>query len=160
MQQTTQPDYRFPARSILLSIGLIVLSAIVFNRVPQRVGVYDISARGFHFTPLLAPGFRLYLPWLNLLWAVALLLECARLFRRRWTPGIRQMDLALRMCGAVLSFGMALDAARIFVPAAADDLQTLLALLGIALLSEPVLLAIFDGGEIVPAGDQPVQAPR
>ena len=160
MERTEENETRFRSRWILFSIGVIVASAMVFNRTPHRIGIYDLSVRGFRFTPLLTPGFRLYLPWLNLLWGFALLLEFARLFRRRWTPAIRSMDLGLRSCGAVLSFSMALDAARIIVPAAAEDLQTLLALLGIALLVEPATHAIFDGGRILPVRDHSVETAR
>ncbi len=160
MAPSEDQETRIRPRWAFLSIGAIVATALVFNRMPQSVGIYNLAARGLRFTPLLTPEFQMYLPWLNLLWLMALMLEFARLIRRRWTPGIQTADLGLRLCGAALGFTMALDAARIVVPAAAGDAQTLLVLLGIALLVEPLKHVILDGGRIVQVPDHPVERAR
>ena len=79
--------------------GLLLL----VNFFPQWVGVWiGIGGRTFEwrFLPILAPGYTAYLPWLNLWWIAALLLQLALIGRGRWGLALRWLDLAVHVLGA------------------------------------------------------------
>ena len=54
------------------------------------------------FVPLLAPDFHTNMPWLNLWWGLALVLELAHLGLRRWQPLTRWADLGLDMLAGLI----------------------------------------------------------
>jgi len=52
--------------------GALVGAIILFNFFPQQVGILVSADDPSSFVPLLAPEFRVHLPWLNLWWGLAL----------------------------------------------------------------------------------------
>ena len=68
----------FTARTNV-NLCLIAASAMLFNVYPERVGLLKSVTVPSSFTPLLAPEFHTYLPWLNLWWGLTFSLNLAHL---------------------------------------------------------------------------------
>jgi hypothetical protein len=118
------------------TIGLcfVVGLATLFNFYLQHVGFWRSAADPQSFTPLLAPSFARFLPWLNTYWLWAFGLCVAHLALRRWTPVTRLLDLALDLFGAAICFAMFRDAPFLQVPVATTAARWALAVVGVACL--------------------------
>jgi hypothetical protein len=84
---------------LILDLGILVASIVLFNVFPDRVGVLVSATDSSTFIPLLAPEFQTHMPWLNLWWGLALLLTVVKLVYGRWTAILLWADLALRVLG-------------------------------------------------------------
>ncbi|MBI5879992.1 MAG: hypothetical protein HZB53_20275 [Chloroflexi bacterium] len=73
---------------------IITLGALVaFNAFPDRIGIYAITSDQLRFEPLVAPGFWAFMPWLNMIWGMALVIGVANLWLGRWTVPVRALDM-------------------------------------------------------------------
>jgi hypothetical protein len=106
---------RIPASSTIVKLCLIVVASMLFNYHPDKVGLIR-SVTDPSFTPLLAPEFKAYLPWLNLWWGLTFSLNLAHLTIRRWTAATRSADIALHVLSAVLFGWLVLGEPFIVVP--------------------------------------------
>lgn len=90
-----------------LEAALLAGLLLLVNFFPQRVGVWiDVGGDTleWRFLPILAPGYTAYLPWLNLWWSAALLLDLALIGRGRWSLALRWLDLAVRVLGVTVLY--------------------------------------------------------
>ncbi len=78
---------------ICILIGVIVL----FNLVPEKVGIYSSAVEPYVFVPLLTPEWLSYIPWLNVWWGLALTLALLKLVYGRWTEALRWADLGVHL---------------------------------------------------------------
>lgn len=102
MRDNLQHD-RIRVGWVIVRLCVLVAAVILFNFFPERVGVLVSATDPHSFVPVLAPDFCTNMPWLNLWWGLALLLEMAHLYLRRWLPLTRWADLALGLvAGRVL----------------------------------------------------------
>ena len=95
------PD-RISVAGTVVEIFLILAVAILLNFFPQSVGYVMSADDPGTFTPVLAPSFAAFMPWLNTLWFWSLCLCLAHLTLRRWTAVTRGIDLVLDLCGAAI----------------------------------------------------------
>ncbi len=95
----------------IFSLGALL---VLINAFPHWVGalVTPEPGGGWFFLPLLAPGMRSHLPWLNAWWGAALVLRLVLLQQRRWQDLTRTADLAIDVLGIVVLFRM-IDGAEI-----------------------------------------------
>jgi len=94
-KDTNQICRTWPIVEILVFGALLVL----FNLFPAKVGILVSATDLSSFVPLLAPGFQIHMPWLNMWWSMALLLAVAKLVHGRWTMEMRWADLGLSVLG-------------------------------------------------------------
>ena len=127
------PDHLSIAGRIV-EIYLIIGLAVLFNVYPQRVGFIVSANDPASFTPMLAPGFEAFLPWLNTYWFWAFNLCLASLVLRRWTSLTRLFDLLLDLFGAAIVGLMIADTPFLELPVAAIAGKTGLVVVCFALL--------------------------
>lgn len=116
-----------------IGICMIVASVELFNVFPPKVGYYGSVVDSDSFVPLLGPGFAVFLPVLNLWWALAFGLEVINLILGRWTIPTRWARLRLDAFLAAILFSMASAEPFIHVPVATFFAEAALMLTGIAL---------------------------
>jgi hypothetical protein len=98
------------ASRIGLGLEAVFLAGLLLlvNFFPQWVGVPWIAIGGdtveWRLLPILAPGYTAYLPWLNLWWSAALLLQLALIGRGRWGLALRWLDLAVHVLGVAVLY--------------------------------------------------------
>jgi hypothetical protein len=96
---------------VIVRICILVMLIVLFNFFPGRIGVL-VSAVDWHsFVPLLAPEFGYNMPWLNVWWGLALVLEVTHLCLRRWQPLTRWADLALSVLAGLILLQVLLQGA-------------------------------------------------
>lgn len=105
--------------SSIINTAIIAAVAVVFNFLPERVGVYRTVTDLSTFTPLLAPEFSNHLLGLNVWWGLAFSFHIALLATKRWTPALRWTQMALGFVGAFVLARLAVDAP--FVPPAGAE---------------------------------------
>ena len=127
------PDHLSVAGRVV-EIYLIIWLALLFNVYPQRVGFVVSANDPASFTPMLAPGFDAFLPWLNTYWFWAFNLCLASLVLRRWTSLTRLFDLLLDLFGATIVGLMIADTPFLELPVATFAGKTVLVVVCLALL--------------------------
>jgi hypothetical protein len=125
---------RISLAGIIVRLFFIVAAAVLFNFFPQKVGYIRTATDPSSFTPLLGPGVRSFLPWLNLWWGLAFGLEIAHLILRRWITTTRWIGLALDVFGAVVLGAAAADTPFVEIPFVTPIARLALGLASIALL--------------------------
>jgi hypothetical protein len=83
--------------------------AVLFNFFSSKVGIVVSATDPSSFVPLLAPEFRVHLPWLNLWWISAFGMCVAHLVLRRWTPVTRWADWGLYLLAVIVLGRLVLD---------------------------------------------------
>jgi hypothetical protein len=76
---------------------------ILFNFFPTYAGIFYYGDGQWRIVPLLRPEFGMYLPLLNVWWALSFALNLAVLRHGRWRPVTRWAELALGLYGAVIA---------------------------------------------------------
>ena len=127
------PDHLSIAGGIV-EIYLIIGLTVLFNFYPQRVGFVVSANDPASFTPMLAPGFDAFLPWLNTYWFWAFNLCLANLVLRRWTSLTRLFDLLLDLFGAAIVGLMIANTPFLELPVATFAGKTVLVVVCLALL--------------------------
>jgi hypothetical protein len=121
-QETWNPDKLLSAPdsdevgmwSPILNIFFSVIVILIFNIYPQVIGINFTSNFGWFLgvggyavsIPLLSDAFFSYLPWLNLLWGLNIILNLLLLRRRRWQPSTRWFSIGIQLAGVILAFVM------------------------------------------------------
>jgi hypothetical protein len=85
-------------------LGIICTAAVLVwvNLFPHTVGYFVTLSDTSSFTPVLAPAFRTYLPYLNIWWTISLLIYLAQLITGRWTGTIHIFDILLKLYGVFI----------------------------------------------------------
>ena len=93
---------------LIVSSVFLVIALVIFNLFPEWIGVGFVGSAGdgvrsWQFGPVLAPVFfSAYLPWLDVIWIVQLVLNVVLVRQGRWQLATRLVDLALLLGGVVL----------------------------------------------------------
>lgn len=89
-------------------IILTVIALLVFNVFANKFGTYFNDAAGSSvFIPALSPVFFTYLPWINLLWVLGLVLNFALIRSGKWQPWSKWLQMGLDVMSVVLLILMA-----------------------------------------------------
>jgi hypothetical protein len=86
----------------MLLLYLIAAVAVLFNVYPQWVAVIVFHNTDVQVYPLLRAEFARYLPWLNLWWALAFVLNLVVIRHGRWRRSTRWAEFALETANAAL----------------------------------------------------------
>jgi len=79
-------------------IAQIVMTSIVillFNFYPDLVGFHSMVDGQWVHAPILSQEFFRYLPWLNVVWGLSILLNLLLLNRGSWTPWTRWLSVGI-----------------------------------------------------------------
>jgi len=84
----------------VLAIVFTVIAIVIFNFYPQIIGftpsLNNLGNGPVVFIPLFSEAFFRYLPWLNLLCVLQIVMNLGLLRFRRWMPAIRLFSVALK----------------------------------------------------------------
>jgi hypothetical protein len=116
MQAENQVNERIKRIGPILGVVFTVLAMVWFNLLPNTVGYYVTLTDTTSFTPVLAPAFQTYLPWLNFWWGASILLNIVHIINGRWTLMSRLADLVLSLYGISVLVGMAAGPAFLLLP--------------------------------------------
>jgi hypothetical protein len=84
----------------IAEIVFTTIALVLFNVLPQRIGVLISAEDPGSFVPLLSPVFfERFLPWLNVYWSLTLGLAFVTLVLERWTVPTRLADIAINILG-------------------------------------------------------------
>lgn len=80
----------------------IAAVALVVNFHPDWLAFASIGDDGVRVTPLLEPGFSRYVPFLNVAWALAFILNLVVVRQGRWRTPTRWAEFVLDACNAAI----------------------------------------------------------
>lgn len=87
----------------IFEILITMLGLAVLNLYPQVIGIGAFKEGEWMFIPALSPAFFSYLPWINLLGILQILLALYLLRRGLWNTVTRLASLAIEVGGIVLA---------------------------------------------------------
>ncbi len=88
LKAISQPD-KIKYGELGVEIFFILVGLIIINFYLDKVGIYTNSNGVWSFTPILTTAFNAYIPWLNLMWILTILLDAILLRRGAWEVGTR-----------------------------------------------------------------------
>mgnify|MGYP001766929491 FL=1 len=89
-----------------VEIAFTVVAIVIFNFYPQLIGI-GYSGTEWVSIPVLAEVFfERYLPWLNVVWALQIVLDAIVLGRGRWETGSGWFYVALKAMSVVINLAM------------------------------------------------------
>jgi hypothetical protein len=104
---TREPDPdQTKRREVIGDIVFTILALVVFNLYPQVIGLHFMVAGHWISVPLLSEAFFVYLPWLNLLWVLTLVLDVVLLRTETWTVPTRVAKIVLSLAEIALAIVM------------------------------------------------------
>lgn len=113
---------KFSIPGLAAEIIFTIIAILVFNFFPRIVGYGFLLNNEWTFLPLLSDAFFRYLPFVNALWGLQIILDLALLRRGRWEPATRWLRAALLVLGIALAAVM--FAGPDLVASSAADLST------------------------------------
>ncbi len=137
-----------PITNILFTVAGMVL----FNLYPQLVALSFIRSGAWISIPVLTEAFFRWLPYLNVLWALTIVLNLILIRQGRWQPATRWFSVALHLIGIGITFGLlsgpsilslspaALQQAGQFTATEASTLSTVVQSAGSGILALVLLL--------------------
>jgi hypothetical protein len=136
LKAISQPD-KIKMGELITEIFFILVGLIIFNFYLDRVGIYNNTNGVWAFTPILTAAFNAYIPWLDLLWVLTIILDAILLRRGRWEAGTRLFAIL------VFSFNIALSVSFMTHIQYIYTLQGAMGLFGGAGIVQSVLNQIF-----------------
>jgi hypothetical protein len=95
LKAVSQPD-KIRRGELITQIFFTLVGLIIFNFYLDRVGIYNRINDVWTFTPILTRAFYAYIPYLDLLWVLTILLDTVLLRRGSW-------DNLTRLCMILLN---------------------------------------------------------
>jgi hypothetical protein len=88
LKAISQPD-KIKYGELITEIFFVLVGLIIFNFYFDRIGIYTNTNGVWSFTPVLTSAFKAYIPWLDLLWVMTIILDTILLRRGAWQVGTR-----------------------------------------------------------------------
>jgi hypothetical protein len=105
-------------------ILLTVFALVALNLFGSQFGAYFNNAAGQPvYIPVLSPAFFSYLPWINVIWVLGLVLSFALIRAGKWQPWSRWFHIGLDVLSIIILVAMA--SGRSIVTDAADKLTAM-----------------------------------
>ncbi len=121
-----------PIATILFSLAAL----LIFNFYPQLLratpSLNNLGSGNVFFYPILSVAFDRYLPWLNVIWVLDIVLALALFRTRRWTLPTRLLTILIKALGIGVAAAMLLGPALLDFsawPVPQGAIQTLVSLL-------------------------------
>jgi hypothetical protein len=94
LKAISQPDKIKPGE-LITEIFFVLVGLIIFNFYLDRIGIYTNTNGVWYFTRILTPAFNAYVPWLDLLWILTIILDAILLRRGAWQVGTKLLAILL-----------------------------------------------------------------
>jgi HAAS len=94
LKAVSQPD-KIKYGELITEIFFNILALIIFNFYLDRIGIYNNLNGVWTFTPVLTSAFNAYIPWLDLLWIMTIILDAILLRKGSWQFGSRVFAILL-----------------------------------------------------------------
>lgn len=141
------PD-RVKYAELIASVFFTVVFVIILNRYPQLVGFGFVDHGQWVYVPMLSPAFFAYLPWINVLSLLGVLLNLWLLRQGYWNTPTRILSLVLKLSAIALALALLAGPPILAIESASlpdalaklDKLTTLFSFISI-----PILLAMILG---------------
>jgi len=88
LKAISQPD-KIKRGELITEIFFIMVGLLIFNFYLDRIGIYQNTNGVWSFTHVLTTSFNAYIPWLDLLWILTIILDAILLRRGAWEVGTR-----------------------------------------------------------------------
>jgi len=104
--KSTPKSDRIKRGERIFELIFILLVVVLLNLFPHKVGAYGIMNGDPWFVPLLAPTFKIYLPWWNIYWLFTVGLNITLLTMGRWTKWSRWVEVGLMALSWIIVYWM------------------------------------------------------
>lgn len=94
LKAISQPD-KVKRAELITEIFFILVGLIVFNFYLDKIGIYNNTNGVWSFTPILTSAFTAYIPWLDLLWILTIIMDAVLLRRGSWQLGTRLYSIGI-----------------------------------------------------------------
>jgi hypothetical protein len=109
LMKEPEPD-EVKAWEPILAILFTTLGLAIFNFYPQLISITpslnNLGKEPVVFVPILSDAFFRYLPWINLIWGLEIVLNLVLLRTGRWTLPTRISELVIKLFGILLANAM------------------------------------------------------
>jgi hypothetical protein len=82
---------------LITEIFFTLVALIVFTFYVDKIGIYNNLNGQWSFTPILTSAFYAYIPWLDLLWVLTIIMDTILLRRGSWEVGTKVFAIALNL---------------------------------------------------------------
>jgi hypothetical protein len=89
-----QPD-KIKRGELVTEIFFTLVGLIVFTFYLDKIGIYNNVNGQWSFTPILTSAFNAYIPWLDMLWILTIVMDTILLRRGFWEMGTRLFAIGL-----------------------------------------------------------------
>jgi hypothetical protein len=94
----------------IVAILFTTLGIVIFNFYPQLISITpslnNLGKGTVTFVPILSDAFFRYMPWINLIWGLEIVLNLVLLRMGRWTLPTRISELVIKLFGILLANAM------------------------------------------------------
>lgn len=94
LKAISKPD-KIKRGELITEIFFILVGLIVFNFYLDKIGIYNNTNGVWSFTPILTSAFNAYIPWLDLLWILTIVMDAVLLRRGSWELGTRLFSIGV-----------------------------------------------------------------
>jgi hypothetical protein len=102
LKAISKPD-KIKRGELIVEMVFILLALIIFNFYLDRVGIYNNYNGQWSFTPILTAAFNAYIPWLDLLWIMTILLDVLLLRKNSWDTGTRLFSILVSVVNIAIA---------------------------------------------------------
>jgi hypothetical protein len=83
LKAISKPD-KIKRGELIVEVAFSLLALIIFNFYFDRIGIYNNLKGQWSYIPILTSDFITYIPWLNLLWILTILLDILLIRKNSW----------------------------------------------------------------------------
>jgi len=94
LKAISQPD-KIKRGELITEIAFTLAALIIFNFYLDRVGIYNNLNGQWSFTPILTSAFNSYIPWLDMLWVLIIVLDIMLIRKGVWQLGTRIFSIVV-----------------------------------------------------------------
>lgn len=102
LKAVRQPD-KIKRGELITEIFFSLIGLIIFTFYIDKIGIYNYVNGQWTFTPILTSAFNNFIPWLDMLWVITIILDTILLRRGSWEVGTRIFAIALYAFGIGIS---------------------------------------------------------
>jgi hypothetical protein len=105
LEKEPDPDQVKPSE-LIIEILFMVAALVIFNLYPNIVGIGFVTDGKWFFAPALSEAFFTYLPWINILAFLQIMLNLVLMRQGVWQVATRLFHITLEIAGVILAFFM------------------------------------------------------
>jgi hypothetical protein len=102
LKAISRPD-KIKKGDLIAEVIFTFIGLIIFNFYLDRIGIYNNVNGQWFFTPILTDAFKAYIPWLDLLWILTILLDILVLRKGAWQTGTRWFSILVSSVNIVIA---------------------------------------------------------